>query len=142
MILISLIVGALAALGFVTNLRNARLDAITTFAGNSGKLRIYSGTQPATGGTATTLLAELTLNATFAAAAAAAVLTLNAITQDSAADATGTATWFRMVKSDGTTIVMDGTVGTSGADLNLNTTSIVVGGPVAVTSFTINEANS
>lgn len=137
-----LLLGMPAALGFVSGLRNARLDAITTFAGNSGKLRIYSGTQPATGGTATTLLAELTLNATFAPAASGAVLTLNAITQDSAADATGTASWFRIVKSDGTTIVMDGTVGTSGADLNLNTTSIVVGGPVAVTSFTITEANA
>ena len=28
-----------------------------------------------------------------------------------------------------------GTIGTSGADLNLNTTSIVAGGPVAITSF-------
>lgn len=136
-----IILSTLSALGFVTGLRNARLDAITTFAGNSGKLRIYSGTQPATGGTATTLLAELTANATFAPAASGSVLTLNAIAQDASADATGTATWFRLLKSDGTTIVMDGTVGTSGADLNLNTTSIVVGGPVAVTSFTINEAN-
>lgn len=123
-------------------LRNARLDAITTFAGASAKLRIYSGTQPATGGTATTLLAELTCNATFAGAASAGVLTLNAITQDSAADATGTATWGRIVKSDGTTHVLDCTVGTSGTDIILNTAAIVTNAAVSVTAATITEANA
>jgi hypothetical protein len=130
------------ALGYASGLRNAQLDAITTFAGNSGKLRIYSGTRPATGGTATTLLAELTCNATFAPAASGAVLTLNAITQDASADATGTATWFRLVKSDGTTHVLDGDVGTSGSDLNLNSTSITSGATVSVTSFTITCGNA
>lgn len=130
------------ALGYASGLRNAQLDAITTFAGNSGKLRIYNGTRPATGGTATTLLAELTCNATFAPAASGAVLTLNAITQDASADATGTATWFRLVKSDGTTHVMDGDVGTSGSDLNLNSTSLTAGATVSVTSFTITCGNA
>jgi hypothetical protein len=130
------------ALGYASGLRNAQLDAITTFAGNSGKLRIYNGTRPATGGTATTLLAELTCNATFAPAASGGVLTLNAITQDASADATGTATWFRLVKSDGTTHVMDGDVGTSGSDLNLNSTSITSGATVSVTSFTITCGNA
>jgi hypothetical protein len=68
------------------------------------------------------------------------VLTLNAITQDSSANATGTAAFFRITTSGGTAIVQ-GTVGTSGADLNLNTTSIVINGPVAVSSFTITAAN-
>ena len=128
--------------GMVTNLRNARLDAITTFVGASGKLRIYSGTRPATGGTATTLLAELTLNATFAPAASGGVLTLNAITGDTTADATGTASWARIFKSDGTTICLDCSVGTSGADINLNTVSIVSGAAVTVTSATITEGNA
>lgn len=123
--------------------RNARMDAITTQAGTSALLRIYDGTRPATGGTATTLLAELTCSASaFAAAASGGVLTLNSITQDSSANATGTATWFRIVKSDGTTHIMDGNVGTSGADLNLSTTSIVSGQPVSVSSFTITEGNA
>jgi hypothetical protein len=130
------------ALGYAVGLRNAQLDAITTFAGNSGFIRIYDGTRPSTGGTATTLLAELTCNATFAGSASSAVLTLNAITQDSSANATGTATWFRLVKSDGTTHVMDGNVGTSGSDLNLNTTSIVSGAAVSITSFTITCGNA
>lgn len=129
------------ALAYLTATRNAMLDAITTSAGASALLRIYSGTRPATAGTATTLLAELTCNATFAPAASGGVLTLNSITQDSSANATGTATWFRIVKSDGTTFVMDGDVGTSGSDLNLVTTSITATQPVSVTSFVITESN-
>lgn len=129
------------ALGYAATLRNTMLNDITTAAGASALLRIYSGSRPATGGTATTLLAQLTCNATFAPAASGGVLTLNAITQDSSADATGTATWFRIVKSDGTTHVLDGNVGASGSDLNLTTTSIVAAQPVSITSFTITEAN-
>ena len=128
--------------GMASGLRNARLDAITTFAGGSCKLRIYNGTRPATGGTATTLLAELTCNATFAPAASGGTLTLNSITSDASADATGTATWARIVKSDGTTHVLDCSVGTSGADINLNTTSIVSGASVSVTSAVFTEGNA
>lgn len=128
------------ALGMVTTLRNAMLDAITTFAGASCKLSIYSGTRPATGGAATTQLAQLTCNATFAPASSGGVLTLNSITS-AAAGATGTATWFRLFKSDGTTIIMDGDVGTSGADLNLNSTAISSGATVSVTSATITAGN-
>lgn len=128
------------ALGYVTNLRNAKQNAITTAVGGSALLRIYSGTRPATGGTATTLLAELTCNATFAPAASGGVLTLNAITQDSSADATGTASWFRILTSAAVAQI-DGNVGTSGSDLNLTTTSIVATQPVSITSFTITEGN-
>ena len=131
------------ALAFeAATLRDAMLDAITTRAGASALLRIYQGTRPATGGAATTLLAELTCNATFAPAAVNGVLTLNAITQDSSANATDTATWFRIVQSDGTTFVMDGDVGTAGSDLNLNSVSIVAAGTVSCTSFVITEGNA
>lgn len=129
------------ALAYSTAVRNAKQDAITTAAGNAALLRIYDGTRPATGGTATTLLAELTCGTPFAAGAASGVLTLGAITQDASANNSGTATWFRIVKSDGTTHVMDGNVGTSGSDLNLTTTTIASGQPVSVTSFVITEGN-
>jgi len=128
------------ALGFSTTLRNARADAITTAAGASALLKIYDGTRPATGGTATTLLATLTCNATFAGAASTGVLTLNSITSATAV-ATSTATWFRLTTSGGT-FVMDGNVSTSGSDLNLNTVSIVSGGTVSVTSATFTEGNA
>jgi hypothetical protein len=117
------------------------LDEITAAVGASGLLRIYDGTRPATGGAATTLLAELTCNATFAPAASGGTLTLNAITQDSSANATGTATWFRITTSGGTAVI-DGNVGTSGSDLNLTTTAIVSGQPVSVSSFVITEGNA
>ena len=112
------------------------LDEITSYASTSAQLKIYSGTQPAGGGAATTILAELVCDVTaFAAAASAGVLTLNGITADSAANATGTATWFRIWQSNGTTWVMDGdistiTVGTG--DLQLDDTSIVLNGNVAL----------
>lgn len=128
------------ALAYATTLRNTMLDAITTAAGNAALLRIYDGSRPSTGGTATTLLAELTCGTPFAAGASSGVLTLGSITQDSSANATGTATWFRIVTSGGT-FVLDGNVGTSGSDLNLTTTSITSGQPVSVTSFTITEGN-
>ncbi len=130
------------AVGYSVAVRNAMLDALTTYAGASALLRIYSGTRPATGGAATTLLAELVCNATFAPGASGGTLTLNAIANDASANATGTATWFRLVKADGTTHVLDGSVGTSGADLNMNTVSIVAGGPVAVSSFVVTGGNA
>lgn len=127
-------------ISYSTTLRNARMDAITTAIGTSGLFRIYDGTKPAAGGAATTLLAELALSATAAAAAAAGVLTFNAITQDASANATGTATWFRIVTSGGT-FVIDGTAGTSGTDLILTTASIVATQPVSVSSCVLTEGN-
>ena len=129
------------ALAYSTTLRTAKADVITTAAGNAALLRIYDGTRPASGGAATTLLAELTCGTPFAAGAVAGVLTVGAIANDASANASGTATWFRVVTSGGT-FVIDGNVSTSGSDLNLNTTTIVAGGPVAVTSFVITTGNA
>jgi hypothetical protein len=112
---------------------------------NNGYLRIYDGTQPATADTAITsqvLLAELRFNATAAPAAVSGLITFNAITADSSANATGTASWYRCLSSDGTTVVMDGSVGTSGSNMILPTTSIVAGVQVGVTSFTHDVRNS
>lgn len=128
------------ALAYSTAVRNAMLDAITSAIGASGLLRIYDGSRPASGGSATTKLAELALSATAAPGASGGVLTFSSITQDASADATGTATWFRIVTSGGA-FVLDGSVGTSGSDLNLTTTSIVATQPVSVTSFVITEGN-
>jgi hypothetical protein len=125
------------ALGYVTTLRNARLDEITAAIGSSGLLRVYSGTQPATGGTATTLLAELALSATSAPAASGGVLTFSAITDDSSADASGTPTWARLCTSGGTAVV-DMTAGVGSGDLNFNA-AIVAAGTVSVTSFVITD---
>lgn len=132
------------AFGYVLALRNARLNLTRDYidAGTGpGKLRIYDGTRPATGGTVTTLLAELICSDPCAPAASAGVLTFSAITQDSSANATGTATWGRFVDS-ADTFVADCAVGLSGSDVNLNTTSIVAGAVVQVTSATITAGNA
>ncbi|MBI4695564.1 MAG: hypothetical protein HY749_16225 [Gammaproteobacteria bacterium] len=132
------------ALGFNATLRTARgqkiADAVNGGAG-AGKLRIYAGTRPATGGTATTLLAELTFADPMEASVSSGVLTADSIIGDTSADATGTAAWFRVVDSTGTH-VMDGDVGTSGSDLNLTSTSIVATEGVDVTSFVLTEGNA
>lgn len=120
---------------------NAAADAAVALA-NGGKLRIYSGSQPATAATAVsgqTLLAELTLGNPAFGSASNGVATANSITADSSADATGTAAWFRVVSSGGTGL-WDGSVATSGADLNLDSVSIVTGGNVSVSSFTFTES--
>lgn len=107
-----------------------------------GLIRIYDGTQPAKGGAATNLLAELTFSATSTSSIASGVATFADITQDSSADATGTATWMRISDASGD-FVADGTVGTSGSDLNLTTTSIVATQPVSIsTGGTITAGNN
>lgn len=106
---------------------------------NNGYLRIYDGTQAATADTAIgaqVLLAELRFNATAAPSATNGVLTFNALTADSSANATGTASWYRALASDGTTVVMDGSVGTATSNLILNSVNIQSGAQVSVTGFT------
>ena len=120
------------AAGYNVTLRNNRLDQITTRAGNAALLRIYDGTRPATGGAATTLLAELVCATPFAGAASAGVLTVTNPTQDSSANATGTATWGRVVQSDGTTHVADFNVG-----MQVTTT---ISGSSAAATITVGSA--
>jgi len=118
---------------------NAEADALSDLLDN-GYLRIYDGSQPANANTAVgaqTLLAELRFNATAAPAAVNGVLTFNAFTADSSINATGTAAWFRALKSDGSTPVFDGTVGTGTHDLVVGTTSFVAGAQAQVTSMTL-----
>lgn len=125
------------AAGYSTTLRNAQLDAITTAVGSAGKLQIYDGTRPATGGTATNKLAEFTLGSPFAPASASGVLSPTLPSGVSGLLA-GTATWFRITTSGGT-FVIDGSVG---AEMTLNTTTISLGVSVTVTGFTITRGNA
>jgi len=137
------------ALSYSNNALNNQLDELVLLidAGTAGLLKIYDSTgtgRPADPDTAVStqvLLAELTMSLTSAPAASSGLLTFSTITPDSSADATGTATWFRVEDSAGNGIV-DGDVGTSGSDLNLNSTSIGIGQNVDVTSFTITGGNA
>lgn len=131
------------ALGVAVAIRNAWLTSILSAidAGATGGLiRIYNGTRPATGGTATTLLGTLVC-ATTAGTVANGVLTFDSITEDSNAAASGTATWARIVDSAGN-FVCDASVGTSGADINLNSVTITVNGIIRLTSGTLTAGNA
>lgn len=133
----------MAVIHFANTLKDAVLAPIVTAidAGSgAGTIKIYSGTIPANAATAITsqvLLGTLTFSDPCGTIAENA-LTMDAITQDSSADATGTAAWARIANSDGVT-VMDINVTTTGGGgaLTLNTTNIVIGGPILITSFII-----
>jgi hypothetical protein len=99
-------------------------------------LTIYDGTPPANANTAlsgNTALAAHTL--TGFGASAAGVVTANAIATD-VIDATGTASFARLVLSANT---MQVTVGTSGAELIVDTTAYVTGGDSTIDSLTITQ---
>ncbi len=117
---------------------NAALDVL-----NSGFFDIYDQTQPTDADTALgaqVKLAHLTFASTAFGAASAGSKAAGAIGSDSDADATGTAAWYRLWKSDATTAVWDGSVGTSGANLNFNSVAIQIHAAVSISSFTATMA--
>jgi hypothetical protein len=120
--------------------RNAACDAIVDLidAGGAGALTIRTGAAPTNTGDADsgTLLATLAMSATAFGSASSGVATAAAITSDTSVDATNTAAHFR-IKSGGGTTVLQGSVGTSGADINFNSVSFVTGGTCAISSLTV-----
>lgn len=124
--------------------RNLGLDAAFDVL-NSGFFRVYDGTQPATANTAlsgNTKLTDNTFGSPAFAAAASGSKVANAIGSVSIL-ATSTATWCTMIKTAGvrgTDTVMDVSAGTSGADINFNTTSFVISATCAISSLTVSQA--
>lgn len=116
-------------------------DALDSGSG-PGLIRIYSGTKPAGPDTAITsqvLLAEFTCADPAFTAGATGVRTLDATPALTAEGlAAGTASWYRAVSSDNVAH-FDGTVGTSGAELILNTTTISVGLDLELTAGTLTQ---
>lgn len=132
------------AIQLSTTVRNARLDAIETAIGTSPIMKIRTGAQPADCGTADsgTVLATLTLPSDWLAAAASGAKALSGTWQDTSADATGTAAHFRIYDSGGTTCHLQGSVGTSGTDMVVDSTSFTATQQFNVTSFTLTDANA
>ena len=128
---------------FSVSARNAMLTDVNTTLGSSAVFIIYAGVQPADVSAATTAAnvaiasAAFTQSSAFGAAASGS-MTANAITSDSSAVG-GTAAWFSLCKVTGTRVA-DGSAGTSGADLNLNSVTITTGATVAITAFTVTMA--
>lgn len=102
--------------------------ALATNIGSGATIEIRSGAKPATPETTAsgTLLATVTVTGSFTSVngvlTAADPASANPV-------ASGTAGHFRLKQSGGTA-VLDGTVGTSGADLNLGSTTVTTGVPI------------
>lgn len=125
--------------------RNAMLDAIETAIGASPKLRILTGSVPADcAATQTgTVLAELTLPSDFMAAASGGAKVL-AGTWQATATATGTAGYYRITDSSGTTCHEQGTITATGGggDIAVDNTSIATGQVITVNNKTITAGNA
>ena len=128
---------------FTTALRStiaqAIVDAMATGTTSTPMIEIYDGTMPGSMGGSITdnLLAELAMT-NAAATQAGGVVTLDTITNDSSANASGTAGWARILDRDGAEVIYLTVSGSGGGgDLELNTVSITSGSPVAITSGTI-----
>lgn len=120
-----------------TTALNAEADALGSLC-NGGFLRIYSDLQPVNSNTPVTnqiLLAELTFPNPAFSPAVNGVLTSNPLIPDISAKETGIATWSRIVKSDGVTVVMDGTVGLVDCNMIVKSVNIQKGILVSITKF-------
>lgn len=110
---------------------------------NLGFMNIYTGSQPALDGSLTgTLLASLPFQTPAFATATASSGTVTAVMNgpiSAVASATGTAGYFALLETNGTTIVGTGSVGLSAADLNFSSLSIQFGGTVSCFTFSITE---
>ena len=121
------------------NMLTALLADLDTGAGNC-TIEFYAGTIPATPETAISSQTKLgtTTCSDPVGSVATKALTFSAITQDSSADATGTASFVRIKNPAGTAIIDADCSNTGGSGaVKLNTVSIVAGGPISVTSMVI-----
>ncbi len=134
------------AIQYSTTLRNNQLDQVESTTGTSAILRIYSGSAPANCAAAATgtLLAEMTLPSDWMAAASSGSKAKSGTWQDTSANATGTAGYFRVLDSTGTTTHVQGTVTATGGggDLTLDNTSIASGQSVTINTFTLSAGNA
>ena len=131
------------AIKYSAAVRNAQLDAIETVIGASPKLRILTGSAPATCAAAQTgtLLAELTLPSDWAAnAASGAKGLLGSWSGTVVAD--GTAGYYRILDNAATTCHEQGTIGTSGQDLNGTSTALTTGQVLVITAKTLTAGNA
>ena len=142
------------ALQLETKVRNLRLDTTESYTGTAPILSIWSGTIPAncaasntSGGGSPTKLATLTLPSDWAAAASGGTKAKSGTWQDTVADATGTATFFRIHATGGGTAAADecviqGTVGQGSGDISLDNTSIGAGQQITITAFTLTDGGA
>lgn len=125
--------------------RNARLDAIETelITGGAPVMKLFTGAQPANcaASNSGTELASGSLPADpFAAASSGAKAKSGTWTLTGVAG--GTAAHFRIYKNDGTTCVIQGSVGQGSGDVSLDNSVIASSQVVTVTSYTFTDGNA
>lgn len=111
-------------------IRNTLADTVGT-ALNSGFIKFYAWD----GTNQTTLLATLTFGNPAFGSAVNGTITANAITPDSDIDATGTAALADITTSAGVVVLDNLTVGTSGTNIVLTTTSLVQHATLSLSGF-------
>lgn len=123
--------------------RNARADVVESTIGTAPILRIRTGSPPSNCAAARsgTILVSITLPSDWLGNASSGTKSKSG-TWSATASASGTAGHFEIMDSTGTTCHWQGTVGTSGADMILDNTSINSGQTVTITTFTWTEGNS
>lgn len=125
--------------------RNARLDAIETTAGTAVLLKFYTGAQPADCATAASgsLLATLTLPSDWLANAASGSKA-KAGSWTGTGSAGGSAGYFRIYDSAGTTCHLQGSVTATGGggDMTLDNVVIANAQAITITSFSLTDANA
>jgi hypothetical protein len=128
--------------------RNALLDAIESNTGTSAILKIYDLTAGAPADCAAaitgTVLVTMPLPSDWMNDAAGGVKTLAGTWTDTSADDSGTADFFRIFKTDGTTCQMQGTVTATsgGGDMEIDNVVIAAGQTVTVTTFSLTAPNA
>lgn len=136
------------ALQLSESVRNGMLDSIESTVGTAAVLKIYDLTAGAPANCAAaitgTVLATLTLPSDWMAGASTGSKAKSGTWQDASADAAGTADFFRLFASDGTTCHAQGTVTATGGggDLTLDNASIASGQSITITSFSLSAANA
>lgn len=131
------------AIKYSAAVRNAMLDAVEATIGASPKLRILTGAAPADTAAAQTgtLLAELTLPADWAANAASGAKGLLGSWSGTVV-VNGTAGYYRVLDNAGTVCHEQGTIGTTGQDLNGTSTALTTGQVLVITAKTLTAGNA
>ena len=132
------------ALQYSVAVRNAQLDVFEATVGASAVLKIRAGAIPVDCAAADvgTVLATINLPPDWMAAASSGVKLKNGVWATTYADASGTASYFRIYASDGVTVHAQGAISLSGGDMTLNNVLIASGQVVTVTAFTISANNA
>ena len=129
------------AIKMSVTVRNAVLDAIETAIGTAAVLKIRTGAPPTeiADVDSGTVLASMTLETDWMAAAGSGTKAKAGTWADATADNPGTAGHFRIYASNGTTQHIQGTVTATGGggDLTLDNAVIAAGQNVSINTFTL-----